>query len=210
MSKELIEKATIYGELFHSPYPDYYAANLFFLKAKKIIVVPEELVTIGISPKSFGYYYFNNLEELGNKYLNNTATQETLMSLSEVILPGSEMNTSWLIAMEFVRKHTEKEFNLKVNYQRYRIVQIAQTYGDVILDKDGSHDVWNALYDALTDEEIETIVNPMLENTKNVGQDDISKAYQFVLDVAASHPAVDMPDEPVQFIRLLDVYNSFS
>ncbi len=40
------------------------------LLADRIGLVPEPLVIIGISRKSYGYFHFNNREDEGAKFLN--------------------------------------------------------------------------------------------------------------------------------------------
>ncbi len=73
MSRKLVEELKPYGSFFQSPYPDYYASNVMMLKAERILIVPQPMVTIGISPKSFGFYFFNDAEKEGNEFLYNTA-----------------------------------------------------------------------------------------------------------------------------------------
>ncbi len=127
VSRRLIDALRHKGPFFQSPYPDYYAMNASLLKAERILVCPQPLVTIGISPKSFGYYYFNRSEQSGIEFLNNAPDAESLGRLEQVLLPGSEMNNSWLIAMETLRVNYGAECGLEVNYRRYRLLQIFQT-----------------------------------------------------------------------------------
>ncbi len=128
VSRALIEKLKPYGPFYQSPYPDYYASNVMMLKAERILVVPQPLVTIGISPKSFGYYYFNDAENHGNEFLNNLPDKEMVNRLKEVILPGVTMNTSWLVAMETLAVNFGIELDIRVNYDRYRLIQILAIY----------------------------------------------------------------------------------
>ena len=123
------------GDFFQSPYPDYYAMNALMLKAERILVCPQPLVTIGISPKSFGFYYFNQAERQGVEFLKNIPDPETSRRLEHVILPGTDMNTSWLIAMETLRLNYQSEAGLEVNYGRYRFLQILQVYAAFSLDR---------------------------------------------------------------------------
>lgn len=135
VSRVFIDKLRRYGPFYQSPYPDYYASNAMMLKAERILVVPIPLVTIGISKKSFGFYYFNDLESDGNKFLNNLADQKIVQRLDKIILPGSPMNTSWLISMETLAVNIAHEFGIKVNYSRYRLVQIFSIYISLIMGK---------------------------------------------------------------------------
>ena len=124
VNRKMIKIMEVKGEFFHSPYPDYYATNALLLTSESIVVNPIATAVVGISPKSFGYYYFNDMESRGNEVLNNRIEDELFKTIKKYILPGSEMNTSWLAAMELVVENFGKKLGLKVNYQRYRDIQI--------------------------------------------------------------------------------------
>ena len=47
--------------------------NAILLKAERILVCPYPLVTIGISPKSFRFYYFNKAERISSFFRPLTA-----------------------------------------------------------------------------------------------------------------------------------------
>ena len=133
IKKSLVNDLKKFGPFFQSPYPDYYASNVLLLKSKKILVVPFHMVTIGISKKSFGFFYFNDKEKAGNQFLKNISDPKTLKKLKHVILPGSNMNDSWLMAMESLVKNYGNEFNLKNNYKRYRFLQILEVYANLLV-----------------------------------------------------------------------------
>ena len=135
VSRKLIQRLEKYGSFYQSPYPDYYATNAAMLKAENILIVPQPLVTIGISPKSFGFYYFNDLEEKGNKFLQNIPDPDMAIRLQQVILPGTDMNTSWLLSMETLRQNFARDGIVKVNYERYRLLQICAVYARSLLEK---------------------------------------------------------------------------
>ncbi|MHB1938630.1 MAG: glycosyltransferase family 2 protein [Acidobacteriaceae bacterium] len=128
VSRRLIRSLGQYGPFYQSPYPDYYASNAMMLKAERILIVPKPLVTIGISSKSFGFFYFNDREQTGNAFLNHAQNSCVAHQLERVILPGVEMNTSWLLAMEALRTTFTHELDIAVNYRRYRFLQICATY----------------------------------------------------------------------------------
>lgn len=127
VSRRLIDALRDKGPFFQSPYPDYYAMNAALLKAGRILVCPQALVTIGVSPKSFGFYYVNRAEQSGVEFLNNAPDRESFRRLEHVVLPGTEMNNSWLLAMEILRRNYGEEHALEVNYGRYRLLQILQS-----------------------------------------------------------------------------------
>ncbi len=126
VSRRLIDALRGKGPFYQSPYPDYYAMNAALLKAERILVCPQPLVAIGVSPKSFGYYYVNRAERSGVEFLNNAPDRDSFRQLEQVVLPGTEMNNSWLLAMEALRLNYGKDHDLKVNYGRYRLLQILQ------------------------------------------------------------------------------------
>lgn len=130
VSRSMIERLKPYGSFYQSPYPDYYAMNALFLKGERILVYPHPLVTIGISPKSFGYFYFNDTEESGVQFLKNIPDQHMANRLAAVILPGTNMNTSWLLAMETLKANFGADGSLRVYYARYRLLQLVQMLGN--------------------------------------------------------------------------------
>jgi len=128
INKRFINSLMSAGPFFQSPYPDYYAANVLFLKAEKILVFPKPSVTIGISPKSFGFFYFNDQDKIVTDFLNSFPEQNILKQLREILLPGTDMNTSWLIAMETIKNNFVPAGKIKLNYSRYRFLQTVHTY----------------------------------------------------------------------------------
>jgi len=54
---------------FQAPFPDHFLLNSLLLIAKSWVFVPEKLVVVGISQKSFGHYVYNNRQEAGLAYL---------------------------------------------------------------------------------------------------------------------------------------------
>ena len=143
INRHFIDKLRYTGKFFQSPYPDFYATNVLLLKAERILICPLPLVTVGISPKSFGFYYFNKQENRGIEFLKNIADKQIVERLRNVILPpASQDRTSWLIAMETIKVNYGSEFNLAVNYNRYRYLQILFAYGQ---SKEIVADTWKLL-----------------------------------------------------------------
>ena len=79
-----LRELAVLGGVFQSPYPDTFAAAVSFLKARAVTVVPEPVVIVGISPKSFGYYYFNDRASEGYAFLDTAA-----------VSPEVRAGTSW-------------------------------------------------------------------------------------------------------------------
>lgn len=121
-----IKKLKQYGPLYQGPFPDFYAAQMTLLLGERSVIVPEPLVFIGISPKSYGFYFYNDKEDQGTDFLNslseNKDVPETIMN---TLLPGSNMNTSWLMSVSIVREKLKQQYpNLKLGIGRYRLLQI--------------------------------------------------------------------------------------
>jgi hypothetical protein len=137
------------GAFFQSPYPDYYAMNVLFLKCKRILINPQPLVTIGISPKSFGFFYFNNLENQGTAFLKNIPEESLAQSLKHIILPGSDIYTSWLLAMQTIKLNFSREYPLKIDYHRYRFLQIFLVYQKRFLFEKGAEEMFQRLWKSM-------------------------------------------------------------
>jgi glycosyltransferase involved in cell wall biosynthesis len=123
VSRSLIKEMQNYGKFYQSPYPDYYATTSLLIKAERILVVPYPMVVIGVTPKSFGYYYFNNKEDEGLDFLRNIPDDEIYKKIAKYIIAGTNMNISWLLAMDTVRQNFNKEHLLRVNYKKFRFLQ---------------------------------------------------------------------------------------
>jgi hypothetical protein len=129
VKRTFIDRLSKNGPFFQSPYPDFYATNVILLKAETLVVNPTPMVAVGISPKSFGYYYFNNQEKKGVDFLNNLPDAETTRRMEHVILPGLTDKTAWLISMETIKLNYGSDLFLTVDYNRYRYLQILYVYG---------------------------------------------------------------------------------
>jgi len=206
VSRKLIDAMKPYGPFYQSPYPDYYASNAMMLKAERILVVPKPLVTIGISPKSFGFYYINDAEDAGNEFLNNLPDQAMVSRLKNVILPGTVMNTSWLISMETIANNFSKEFGLKVNYARYRFIQICSIYAGVIIGRDSIKKARALLREKMHFGEwlrYGLMLSIIAKFTPERYRMNISRRVQFA---SGSHPGVFMPIVAGEFNTILDVF----
>jgi glycosyltransferase involved in cell wall biosynthesis len=128
VSRRLLGKMTAAGEVFQSPFPDFYATNAMFLLADRVLTDPRPFVAIGITPKSYGFYYFNNREQEGVDFLNSLAIPSGRDALARVLLPGPNMNTSWFLAVETLNTNFGRQFGLRVNRNRYRMLQILHCY----------------------------------------------------------------------------------
>jgi glycosyltransferase involved in cell wall biosynthesis len=128
ISRRLIERTRAYGRYFQSPYPDFYASNANLVLAKTVLVIPQPMVCIGISPKSYGYYYFNEKQKEGAEILANTSRAEDWTSVRQYIVPGNDLFSCWLASVETVRANFAGLLpDLCVAYRRYRVIQAWDT-----------------------------------------------------------------------------------
>lgn len=207
VSRKLIEKMKGYGPFYQSPYPDYYASNAIMLKAERILVVPKPLVAIGISPKSFGFYYFNDAEADGNSFLNNLPDQNMVSRLQDIFLPGPEMNTSWLVSMETLAVNFGGEPDIRVNYERYRLIQIFAIYAGLIGGKNTGK-AYASLKRKMSPGEWMRYGIPLSALAILARMAPRYKAYlSYRLNaITGSHPDTPMPEVKGAFMTMLDVF----
>ncbi len=140
VSRKFIESLADKGAFFQSPFPDFYASNVMFLKAERILICPYRLVTIGVTPKSYGFYHINKREDEGAEFLNSLPDPRAAQRLERVLLPGTHINTSWLFSLEALRANYGAEFDSSGSYRRYRFLQITYVYEQVYLHKSMTKD----------------------------------------------------------------------
>ncbi len=120
-----LDKMREFGSVFRGPYPDFYAANLALLLADRVGVAPAPMAVIGITRKSYGYFHFNNNEAAGVDFLaNQDFASQVSPELRQQLLPGSFMNTLWLVSVALVRDSLSNIPNLELGIKRYRRLQI--------------------------------------------------------------------------------------
>ena len=124
ISRRKIDELTSDGAFFRSPFPDFYATPLLFLRSHKILVFPQPMVVIGITPKSYGAFHFSNRAAEGVQMLHNQSSVGGDGSLQSVMLPGTSYNDSWLLAMQALSTQLRSVRDMKPNYRRYRFLQI--------------------------------------------------------------------------------------
>jgi glycosyltransferase involved in cell wall biosynthesis len=113
------------GKIFHSPFPDYYLANIAFALGKKITIAPKPIAVAGVSKKSFGFTLFNNMEKKGADLLATKLENDSLFEeFKDVILPGPAYNTNYYVTMLHVRTRLGAFSPSEVNTERYRRLQI--------------------------------------------------------------------------------------
>lgn len=138
------------GPFFQSPYPDFYATPALFLTSDRILIYPKPLVVIGITPKSYGFFHFNNRSAEGVMFLKNDQQLSGDNSVESVLLPGTSYNDSWLLAMEALRSNYSEARGLLPSYRRYRFLQILHCYKKFYFDCNLGFDVMALLRKKMT------------------------------------------------------------
>jgi glycosyltransferase involved in cell wall biosynthesis len=81
-ARRAIEKES--GSVFRAPFPDHYLLNALLIEGDGWVYLPDRLVVVGLSPKSFGHYFYTQKATAGLAYLG-VSTQ------FPGALPGSEL-----------------------------------------------------------------------------------------------------------------------
>src|SRR3954453_2827970 len=110
-------------ELFRSPFPDYFAMNMVMLRAAPLLVDPEPRVVIGVTPRSYGFFHANQLEREARSFLEGEGAPRR----DDALLPGTNINNGWLLAMEAVSR-AAGDPQLRPNRRRYRMLQALYVY----------------------------------------------------------------------------------
>lgn len=67
-SREMVEIVEKYGKFYEPPYPDYYTTCMCMLLADTFVYLSKVIAIMGITPKSYGFYYRNNIEKKGMEF----------------------------------------------------------------------------------------------------------------------------------------------
>lgn len=144
--KAFIDSLAHLGPFFQSPYPDYYSSAVTMRLAERVVMDPEPAMIIGISPKSFGYYFGTNQAAAGNAMLGLTesyadAVRSVLPGAAHALdLPGDPHYRNWLIANLTVYKNLPQAFEQRVDLRRYRRIQILWMAHHYFKDPPQDHD----------------------------------------------------------------------
>lgn len=153
---DFVKSFAAVGSIYQSPYPDTFSAVVVLSNARSVVVMPTESVIIGISPKSFGAYYFSNRHAEGYDFLANGGEEAELREqLRHEILPGDQNNTNWLIAIEATKRMAGAAPAKAVNMARYRALQIKSVLQERYLYERVGDDVVEALRAKLPADDLE-------------------------------------------------------
>jgi hypothetical protein len=128
VERGLLQELSRNGPFYRSPFPDYYAMNHLFLRARSIVVDPHPMVVIGVSPRSYGFFHNNHQETAGRSFLEGEDGGARSDSPAAPLLPGTNINDGWLGAMRELHRELGSPVSPHPNYRRYRMLQIAYVY----------------------------------------------------------------------------------
>lgn len=132
-SREFLSRLKQLGPIFHSPFPDYYIANVALANSKSTLVIPDPLCIAGVSKASVGYTVFNNLEDQFSKLLNTKLIQDPLYNnIKQFLLPGPLYNSNYILTMEHVLKNSRSFEHIKINFHQYRRLQIYSSFVSIL------------------------------------------------------------------------------
>lgn len=150
--RTFIEELRRYGEFYQSPYPDYYCCFVTFLRARSIVIDPRPRIIIGISSRSFGYFFLNNREQEGSsQFLAPRLDESTLadgdQNVSRALeMPGTVHTRNWLIAALFAKRALAPEQSVDIYLRRYIRVQIFDLAQRSAYERGVAHkEFWSAL-----------------------------------------------------------------
>lgn len=106
-SKEMVRILQGYGKFYEPPYPDYYTTSMCMLLAENFVYIPKVLAVIGITPKSYGYYYRNNIEREGMTFHKEENYRlYAPLSVREKLCSVDEMDTAAFVTFALVSERT--------------------------------------------------------------------------------------------------------
>lgn len=135
ISRRMIQELSGSGPFFRSPFPDFYATPLLFLRSRRILICSDPLVAIGITQKSYGTFHFSGRPSEGADYLGNTTQLSRPSPVRRLMLPGTAYYDSWLLAADALHEFCGRPAHLTPDYRRYRFLQIVHVYKAYFLDR---------------------------------------------------------------------------
>lgn len=124
-SRRFLQRLKQEGPIFQSPFPDYYIANVIMAKSQSILIIPQPMSIAGVCKASVGYTLFNGLEDRFAEILNTKLSSDHYYpKVKDFLLPGPLYNSNYLLTMQYVEKSTFSILKSKVDFGRYRRLQI--------------------------------------------------------------------------------------
>ncbi len=218
VSRRIIAELQRSGPFYRSPFPDYYAMNMLFLRAREIVVEPSPRVVIGVSPKSYGFFHVNRREEEAKAMLDGIHGAQAREQIERALLPGSNINTGWLLSMEAVRDATGGSSNatgtaddLHPSLRRYRLLQLAHAHQGYFLEHSISREQLEELHSYMRPWEriVYGGAGRFLRLLSRGGPSSfLGRAVRDALRRALGQfPSWDPPSDPRRFENILEVYD---
>ena len=107
---------------YAGPYPDYFAAIATMMLAERVLVIPEEIVAIGITKMSHGFFHFTGDDQGVTNFQNFRDKDPIFDAVKNKLIPVTLMPTLWAVTLE----HLSRTFGIRVNWARYRKLQIIE------------------------------------------------------------------------------------
>jgi len=212
ISRRKINELLVNGEFFKSPYPDFYATPMLFLCSSKILVYPRPMAIIGITPKSYGFFHFNNRAAEGIEFLKNKPKEGCSTNILDIILPGTSYNDSWLFSNEALCENHSSALKMYPNYSRYRFLQIVHCYKKFYYDKALPIKEMNSLKLLMTIREklFYGSSMPVLFTFLRIIPIDLAhKVISFLRHLIGQHSIKEQLSSNIRFENLLEVYSHF-
>ena len=128
ISRRLVDEIADRGPFYQSAFPDYYATNVAFLTARRIVADPQPMVIIGVSPKSYGFFHAHGRNDAGKAFLGAVTDERARRRLEAAMLPGSNINAGWLSAIESIWARYPDLAPAPPDHRRFRLVQAIHAY----------------------------------------------------------------------------------
>ncbi len=120
VSRRAIER--MHNGFLKPPFPDFYALNALMLLADNWVYSPEQLIVIGISPKSFGHTVHGHDRAEGLKYLG-------ISPEFPGHLPGNEViNGTYACLLELERDYGPELTGIEIDRAQYVFNQVYAWY----------------------------------------------------------------------------------
>lgn len=104
--------------VFRAPFPDHYLLNSLLITAATWVYVPERFVIVGVSPKSFGHYFYRQQGSSGLAYLG-------IQTQFPGALPGNELlNGMYQWLMLLCENHRKALEGVSIDRSAYLIRQV--------------------------------------------------------------------------------------
>jgi glycosyltransferase involved in cell wall biosynthesis len=208
ISRRAINAMKAAGPFFKSPYPDFYATPALFLTCDRILIYPRPFVVIGITPKSYGFFHFNNRSGDGVDFLNNNGALAA-DDPDAIRLPGTSYNDSWLLAMKAFEASFSGARGMTPDIRRYRFLQIVYCYKHGYFDRSIAPAALGTLKSRMTTAERLTwgIVLPVGFSLLRLVPTDLrSTVIARLRRMIGQHAISDEAAIATRFENLLDVY----